>query len=278
LDILAPADPMYTTDIVGALGYTPGDYFPFFNGTSSACPFAAGAVACIQNAAISKLGRHLTPAEVKNLLIVTGDPVIDARVDITKPRINLGFAIASPTGPPIYIEQGCTLNDFQAVDTNSYWAWDPNWDPDSNNIDEDPNFIAGYYLSQLASDQITESNCVDGGNDLAMNVGLDTYTTRIDGVNDVNVSMVDMGYHYNRGVALYELTVIVMAEDANDPNAHGMVDPNSGWYYEGVEVTLTAKPDDGYYLKGWYDINDVLIAYTKKLDVIMDANQVLIAK
>ncbi|HEX42407.1 MAG TPA: hypothetical protein ENN81_10170, partial [Phycisphaerales bacterium] len=45
LDILAPGDPLYTTDIVGAGGYNPGDYMPNFNGTSAACPFAAGCVA-----------------------------------------------------------------------------------------------------------------------------------------------------------------------------------------------------------------------------------------
>jgi len=34
-------------------------------------------------------------------------------------------------------------------------------------IEEDPNFIQGYYLSQFAAGQATESNCVDGGSDLA---------------------------------------------------------------------------------------------------------------
>jgi len=129
LDILAPADPMYTTDIVGLGGYTVGDYFPAFNGTSSACPFAAGAVACIQNAAQAKLGRHLTPDEVRDLLVITGDPITDSKVDITRPRVNLGRAVTGSAGPPIYVEQGCILNDWQAPDSNNYWTWDPNWDP-----------------------------------------------------------------------------------------------------------------------------------------------------
>jgi subtilisin family serine protease len=79
LDILAPADPVYTTDIVGAGGYDPGDYFPFFNGTSSACPFAAGCVAVIQSAS----GNSLSPVEVRNLLVATGDPVTDTKVPIS---------------------------------------------------------------------------------------------------------------------------------------------------------------------------------------------------
>ncbi|MCK4294432.1 MAG: right-handed parallel beta-helix repeat-containing protein [Planctomycetes bacterium] len=275
MDILAPADPMYTLDIVGPAGYTAGDYFPFFNGTSSACPFAAGAVACIQQAAQAKLGRYLTPAEVRHLLIVTGDPVTDTKIDMTKPRINLGRAITGSSGPPIYVEKGCTLNDWVASDSNSYWAWDPNWDPDSGNIEEDPFFIAGYYLSQIDTGQIVESNCVDGGSDLASNLGLDTYTTRVDGVNDVNV--VDMGYHCRQGLAIYELTVIVV-EDLNDPGIHGAVEPNSGLYYDGTIVTLTAHPDEGYYLMGWYDVNDVRVSFAREYDIVMDSNQVFYAR
>jgi hypothetical protein len=278
LDILAPADPVYTTDIVGPLGYDPGDYFPYFNGTSSACPFAAGAVACIQTAALEKLGRYLTPAEVKYLLVTTGDPVTDTKVAITKPRINLGRAVTSPSGPPVYVGKGCTLNGWLAPDSNNYWSWDAqNWD--GNVIEEDPNFIYGYYLSQFAAGQAIESNCVDGGSDLstslgaglANNLGLGTYTTRIDGVADVNV--VDMGYHYKHAVAKHQLTVLV-AEDPNAPGIHGAVEPNSGWFLEGAELTLAAKPNPGYYIQGWYDVNDILLSYNKEVDVVMDANHV----
>ena len=84
-------------------------------------------------------------------------------------------------GPPIHVEEGCTLNG---------WDWNPgsnNWDPNSYNIIEDPLFIAGYYLSQIAAGQLVDSNCVDAGSDLAANLGLDTYTTRTDGVPDGNV-------------------------------------------------------------------------------------------
>jgi predicted outer membrane repeat protein len=269
LDVLAPADPMYTTDVAGdaPYDYDPGDYYPYFDGTSSACPFVAGAVACIQNAALEKLGRYLTPGEVKSLLIATGKPVTDTKVAITKPRVNLAAAIASlGCGPPIYVEGGCKLNGWVAPDTNSYWSWDTNspW-PDSNTIDEDPNFVHGYYLSQFAAGQITESNCVDGGSELANTLGMDTYTTRVDGVNDVN--MVDMGYHYRRGIAKYQLTVNVIG-------GHGTAEPNSGWYYDGAIVTLTAKADAGYYLKGWYDVNDVLVSFNKRFDIVMDSNQV----
>ncbi|MHC4436453.1 MAG: S8 family serine peptidase, partial [Planctomycetota bacterium] len=270
LDILAPADPVYTTDIAGQFGYTGGDYTPNFNGTSSACPFAAGCVASIQSAALEKIGRYLTPAEVRELLVATGDPITDTKVSITKPRVNLAAAIRSPSGPPIYIEEDCVLNDWQAPVTNSYPGWDDAlWN--QNVIEEDPNFIVDYYLSQFATGQVYESNCVDGGSDLASVIGLDTRTTRIDGVNDVGI--VDMGYHYDRAVSHFELTVTV-SENPGDPGIHGTVDPNTGWYYESTELTLTATPDEGYYLQGWYDANGVLISYANELDVVMDSNQV----
>jgi hypothetical protein len=47
LDISAPGVKIYTTDIADTLGYASGDYLPAFNGTSSACPNAAGVAALI---------------------------------------------------------------------------------------------------------------------------------------------------------------------------------------------------------------------------------------
>lgn len=47
LDITAPGVKIFTTDISGISGYTASDYNSDFNGTSSACPNAAGVVALI---------------------------------------------------------------------------------------------------------------------------------------------------------------------------------------------------------------------------------------
>ena len=197
LDILAPADPIYTTDIVGSAGYDVGDYFPGFNGTSAACPFAAGAIASLQSAAMAEWGRYLTPEEVRTVLVVTGAPVTDTKVNITKPRVNLAAAISYLTAPPIYVEDGCT-----------FIGWDPNavnvgdWDPNFSeyaNISENPLFVDGYLLSQTEAGQEEDSNCVDAGSDLAINLGLNTYTTRTDRIFDKG--FVDMGYHYPLALA-----------------------------------------------------------------------------
>jgi subtilisin family serine protease len=97
LDLFAPSNNAYTTDITGSGGYTSVDYYASFGGTSAACPYAAGAAACLQSANKAKNGVFLTPAQVKSKLIDYGDLVTDEKAGITKPRINLGDSIASIT-------------------------------------------------------------------------------------------------------------------------------------------------------------------------------------
>lgn len=93
LDVLAPSNQAYTTDITGSGGYAGGDYHATFGGTSAACPYAAGIVAILQEASKAITGDYLTPGEVRVLLTVTGDDVTDGKVAITKPRINLDRAM-----------------------------------------------------------------------------------------------------------------------------------------------------------------------------------------
>ncbi|MBN1125746.1 MAG: right-handed parallel beta-helix repeat-containing protein [Sedimentisphaerales bacterium] len=70
--------------------------------------------------------------------------------------------------------------------------------PGTGNIFVNPLFVTGplgdYYLSQVASGQGQTSPCVDTGNDMAVNLGMDTRSTRTDDIWDRGI--VDMGYHY----------------------------------------------------------------------------------
>jgi hypothetical protein len=79
--------------MVGTPGYSTTDYANDFGGTSAACPYSAGAAACIQSAAKEITGHYLTPSRIKQILTTTGDPITDTKVAITKPRVNLGRAI-----------------------------------------------------------------------------------------------------------------------------------------------------------------------------------------
>lgn len=101
LTLLAPSNQAYTTDMTGPLGYNSapspsGDYLATFGGTSAACPYAAGAVACLQQAAKGITGSYLSPVAVKAALALSGDQVADPKAPaIIKPRINLEQAIAA---------------------------------------------------------------------------------------------------------------------------------------------------------------------------------------
>jgi hypothetical protein len=172
------------------------------------------------------------------------------------------------------VDTGCTLNG-QVIS-----AWDPytyTWPAGSNNINDDPNFVAGYYLSNIAAEQDFSSPCIDLGGDLAAVLGLDTYTTRTDGVFDSGI--VDMGYHYGDGLTRYYLNVTVLP-DPCDGQIHGYVEPNSAIIYEGDDnvVNLTAHPDCNlpdycYSVKKWTGTDDdSSTALTNTVTVVEDKN------
>ncbi|MBE0536993.1 MAG: choice-of-anchor L domain-containing protein [Phycisphaerae bacterium] len=269
LDILAPGDPIATTDIVGAGGYGPGDYTQTFNGTSAATPFAAGCVASIQSAAIEKLGRFLTPREIRSLLVVTGTPVTDTKVLITKPRVNLGAALASMSSIPIYVQEDCELPGWDA--DNEVWDYDL-----TRNIFDEPDFVSGYYLNY-------DSPCVDAGSAPALELGMNLYTTRLDGQLDAD--MVDMGYHYRQGVPIYPVQVTVV-QNAADPTISGLAQielPDgsivegtqlSAQAHEGQEVVLRAIPGDGAFVKGWYDRVGRLVSTNAAITILVDKDNI----
>jgi subtilisin family serine protease len=73
LDLVAPGVQIYTTDNEGFDGFWFNDYNPFFNGTSAACPNAAGVVALILAA-----NPALTGQQARNILEQTCDKISPA--------------------------------------------------------------------------------------------------------------------------------------------------------------------------------------------------------
>ncbi|MGA2915959.1 MAG: S8 family serine peptidase [Sedimentisphaerales bacterium] len=256
LDVFAPSENAYTT----ALG---GGYNPYFNGTSAACPYAAGAVAAIQSAAMQLNGSYLTPAQIRTLLKITGKPVTDTKVAITKPRVNVGAAIAllSPS-VPIYSEADCTITGLEQ-DANGIWIIS-----DNHNISQDPNFVLGYYLSSIAALQNFDSPCFDIGSDLAANLGLDTYTTRTDGEYDMGI--VDLGYHYFQGLPRYTLTIEADINDANGTIEAPWIPGHTYNVYVGKTISLHAIPDVNVRVAAWILDGQVNETHSRNFNVVMN--------
>jgi len=70
LEIVAPCVKVYTTDRSGAVGYSSGNYFATFNGTSSATPNVSGVCALVL-----AIDSTLTWSEVREYICLTADKV-----------------------------------------------------------------------------------------------------------------------------------------------------------------------------------------------------------
>jgi len=148
VSIFAPSNNAYTTDISGSGGYSSGDYFDRFGGTSAACPYAAGAAACLQSAAKSIASTFLTPTAVKSLLTSTGDLITDTKINIAKPRVNLGGAIAKVENPdlvvlnietnPVDPEPGEAVNVSVTIKNEGMVDAEPFWVDWYSDLDAEP--------------------------------------------------------------------------------------------------------------------------------------------
>lgn len=68
LDVSAPGVKIATTDMLGTKGFSNGNYYNTFNGTSAACPNAAGVMALILS-----INRNLTHTQARYILENTAD-------------------------------------------------------------------------------------------------------------------------------------------------------------------------------------------------------------
>jgi len=166
------------------------------------------------------------------------------------------------------------------VGNNNISNWDPStytWDPNSHNIDEDPLFIKGYYLSQVAAGQLVDSPAVNTGSDLASVLGMDTYTTRTDTVPDSGI--VDMGYHYNAfTIPRYELTFTSIGVNVIEPDIYNpSYDGFYNWYTT-VRLTVDSNSyDSSRYQILWTGTDDDSLTGPTNT-VIMDGDKVVTAR
>lgn len=148
LTLLAPSNAAYTTNVGGGFTTTTTG----FGGTSAACPYAAGAAASLQSAAMARTGAFLTPDEVASYLTDNGDPITDAKSAIAKPRINLGQAADAIITVPML-----TTGSAAAITTESAQV--------SGDVTDDG---GGTVTSRgvcwsLSADPAIDGNCIDDG-------------------------------------------------------------------------------------------------------------------
>lgn len=92
------------------------------------------------------------------------------------------------------------------------------WLPGTGNLNADPLFKVGYFLSVNGlTSQTADSPCIDAGSGTAASLGLDTGTTRTDGGLDAGA--VDLGYHASEGAGnLDNLVLYVNVGTGSDSN------------------------------------------------------------
>ncbi|PJA27628.1 MAG: hypothetical protein CO189_06460 [candidate division Zixibacteria bacterium CG_4_9_14_3_um_filter_46_8] len=103
LDCAAPGVKIYTTDRQGGAGYSTGDYFDQFSGSSAACPFVAGLAGVIWS-----LNPTLTNVEVWAIINESADqvggyyydPITGKSNELGHGRINLATAVLIAQGGP----------------------------------------------------------------------------------------------------------------------------------------------------------------------------------
>ncbi len=135
-----------------------------------------------------------------------------------------------------------------------------NWG--NGNIQVDPMFVQPFFLSHIDTGNGTDSPCINAGSDIAANFGLEAYTTRSDGI--VDFGTVDLGFHYKTIPVKYNLTVSV--------DGPGKAEPESGIFYNGSRVTLTATPNPSFVFKGWYDSEDKILSTNSIFTIVMNSD------
>ena len=129
-----------------------------------------------------------------------------------------------------------------------------------NDVLTDPFFVNDFRLSQTAAGQGSDSPALDAGTDTAVNVGLDTRTTRTDSITDQG--QVDMGYHYVLGG---EVCAVTTAIGTALDRAFGMT-----IYPEG-RILLVGESDKGT------DLDIALVRYNANgsLDTSFDSDGIV---
>jgi serine protease len=130
LDIVAPGTKIPTTDNIGIQGYTNYDYYPAFNGTSSACPHVAGVAALILS-----VNPCLTAKQVVNIIEQTAQKVGNYTYSSKEERPNgtwneqMGYGLVDAFAAIKIAQSISSEPDLMVKDGNDDVGLEPNLSP-----------------------------------------------------------------------------------------------------------------------------------------------------
>ncbi|MEN8006690.1 MAG: PKD domain-containing protein, partial [Candidatus Krumholzibacteriota bacterium] len=169
VDVIAPTI-MPTTDIGGSAGYDSGDYSMWFNGTSCATPYAAGAAALVLSA-----NPTFTPAQLRDALTSTATDVVNVESGTGWDRysgygmVNVDAAVGgggpvAPTaafsGAPTSGTFPLTVN-FSDLSTGAPTSWSWTFGDGGTSTQQNPSYTytaAGTYTVSLTATNATGSD------------------------------------------------------------------------------------------------------------------------
>jgi len=248
LDVAAPST-CATTALAG------GGIEDCFGGTSSATPFTSGTAALVVQAAGKGV---LSPAEVRDVLVGTGNAVTDPKNGRITPRVNANNAVAAVAGEPpanqppsadftelcSYLD--CDFSDASSDGDGKLVAW--NWDFGDGNGSTAQNPSHGYAAAGTYSVTLTVTDN-DGDSDTA------GHSVTVNAAPPTNVpptasftfSCTDLDCGFDAGGSSDADGSIVSYEWDFDDNSGASGQTTSHTFAAGgsYDVTLTVTDNDG---------------------------------
>ncbi|MEM6377043.1 MAG: S8 family serine peptidase [Bacteroidota bacterium] len=177
MDFVAPAARITTTDITGSGGYSSGDYTDSFNGTSSACPYAAGI-----GALVLSYNPTLTPDELRDILRNTSVDIGAAGYDAETGYGRLDAAAALMAALPCTLGAPGNLSASSITDNSFNISWNAVSGAASYTVtlDGNPTTVSGTSASVTGLTPGTTyaitvaADCASGGSGSVSNINVTT--------------------------------------------------------------------------------------------------------